>query len=78
MTILGVEFSAPERSVALRRDGVLAEATEAGGRHTAALGMIEKVLAETGVARGEMFVSMAGGVASNGSVVGIRNESLPS
>jgi tRNA threonylcarbamoyl adenosine modification protein YeaZ len=70
MTILGVEFSAPERSVALRRDGVLAEATEAGGRHTAALGMIEKVLAETGVARGEIDTLVVG--LGPGSYTGIR------
>ena len=70
MTILGVEFSAPERSVALRRDGVLAEATEAGGRHTAALGMIEKVLAETGVARGEIDTLVVG--LGPGSYTGLR------
>jgi hypothetical protein len=36
MIILALDFSAPQRSVALRRDGRLAEAAEAGGRHTAA------------------------------------------
>jgi tRNA threonylcarbamoyl adenosine modification protein YeaZ len=70
MTILGVEFSAPERSVALRRDGVLAEATEAGGRSSAVLGMIEKVLAETGAARGEIDTVVVG--LGPGSYTGIR------
>jgi tRNA threonylcarbamoyl adenosine modification protein YeaZ len=70
MTILGIEFSAPERSVALRRDGVLAEAAEAGGRHTAALGMIERVLAEAGVARGDVDTLAVG--LGPGSYTGIR------
>ena len=39
MTWLGIEFSSPQRSVALRRGNTLAEAMETGGRHTAALGM---------------------------------------
>jgi tRNA threonylcarbamoyl adenosine modification protein YeaZ len=70
MTILGVEFSAPQRSVALRRDELLAEAGEAGGRHTAALGMVEKVLAETGLARGEIDTLVVG--LGPGSYTGIR------
>jgi len=43
MTILALEFSSPQRSVAIARDGiVLSEASESGGRNTAAFGMIEK------------------------------------
>jgi tRNA threonylcarbamoyl adenosine modification protein YeaZ len=70
MTILGVEFSAPQRSVALRRDALLAEAAEAGGRHTAALGMIERVLAEANAARGEVDTLAVG--LGPGSYTGIR------
>jgi tRNA threonylcarbamoyl adenosine modification protein YeaZ len=70
MTILGLEFSAPERSVALGRDNVLAEAVEAGGRHTAALGMIEKVLAQTALTRGEIDTLVVG--LGPGSYTGIR------
>ena len=45
MTILALEFSSEQRSVALARDGVLlAEAGETGGRDTKAFALIEKVL----------------------------------
>ena len=70
MTILGVEFSSPQRSVALYHHGVTAEAREAGGRNTAALGMVEKVLAETGVARSELEALVVG--LGPGSYTGIR------
>jgi len=71
MTILGVEFSSPQRSVALSRNEVTVEASEAGGRNTAALGMIEKVLAETGAARGEIDTLVVG--LGPGSYTGIRS-----
>ena len=47
MTILALEFSSAQRSVALARDGVvLAEAVEKpAGATTNAFGLIEKVLA---------------------------------
>jgi tRNA threonylcarbamoyl adenosine modification protein YeaZ len=70
MTILGVEFSSPQRSVALSRNGLTAEAAETGGRNTAALGMIEKVLAESGAARGEVRTLVIG--LGPGSYTGIR------
>ena len=70
MTILGVEFSSPQRSVALGRNKIIAEASEMGGRNTAALGMIEKVLAETGAARGEIDTLAVG--LGPGSYTGIR------
>jgi len=70
MTILGIEFSAPERSVALRRDALLAQAAEAGGRHTAALGMIERVLAEARLSRGDIDTLAVG--LGPGSYTGIR------
>jgi tRNA threonylcarbamoyladenosine biosynthesis protein TsaB len=70
MTILGVEFSSPQRSVALNHNGVVAEAREEGGRHTAALGMIEKVLAETAATRQEIDTLIVG--LGPGSYTGIR------
>jgi len=70
MTILGVEFSSPQRSVALRRGETLAEAREMGGRQTAALGMIEQVLAETTTPRTEVDTLVIG--LGPGSYTGIR------
>jgi tRNA threonylcarbamoyladenosine biosynthesis protein TsaB len=71
MTILALEFSSPQRSVAIARDGnVLAEAFEAGGRNTAAFGMIEKVLAEAKIEREEIEVIAVG--LGPGSYTGIR------
>ena len=70
MTILGVEFSSPQRSVALSRDSLVAEAVEAGGRNTAALGMVEKVLAEIGAGREEIETLVVG--LGPGSYTGIR------
>jgi tRNA threonylcarbamoyladenosine biosynthesis protein TsaB len=73
MTILALEFSSPQRSVAVLRMGdtpVVAEAIEAGGRNTTAFGMIEKVLAEAKIEREEIeFISVGLGP---GSYTGIR------
>ena len=71
MTILALEFSAAERSVALARDGqVLAEARETGARATNAFTLIEQVLAAAGVTRAEI-TTMAVGLGP-GSYTGIR------
>jgi tRNA threonylcarbamoyl adenosine modification protein YeaZ len=72
MTILALEFSSPQRSVAALRagDGRIAEAVEVGGRNTAAFGMIEKVLAETKIEREEIEVIAVG--LGPGSYTGIR------
>ena len=70
MTILAVEFSSPQRSVALRRGETLAEARELGGRQTAALGMIEQVLAESGIPRARVDTLVVG--LGPGSYTGIR------
>ena len=70
MTILGIEFSSPQRSVALRRGETLAETQEAGGRQTAALGMIEAVLAKAATGRGEVDTLVVG--LGPGSYTGIR------
>jgi len=70
MTILGVEFSSPQRSVALRRGETLVEAQEMGGRQTAALAMIEKVLAEADTSRTAVDTLVVG--LGPGSYTGIR------
>jgi tRNA threonylcarbamoyladenosine biosynthesis protein TsaB len=71
MTILALEFSSAQRSVALARDGVvLAEAGEAGGRDTKAFALIEKVLAQAKVSRAEIAVIAVG--LGPGSYTGIR------
>ena len=71
MTILALEFSSDQRSVALARDGiVLAEAVETGGRNTAAFGMVEKVLADTKIGRKEIGTVAIG--LGPGSYTGIR------
>jgi len=70
MTILGVEFSSPQRSVALRRGGALVEAQEMGGRQTAALAMVEKVLVESAIPRTEVDTLVVG--LGPGSYTGIR------
>jgi|SRR5665213_2134834 len=72
MMILALEFSSEQRSVAVARDGkVLAEAVEAGGpRGTNALGLIEKVLAQSKVSREEIEVIAVG--LGPGSYTGIR------
>jgi tRNA threonylcarbamoyl adenosine modification protein YeaZ len=71
MTILALEFSSSQRSVALARGGtVLAEATETGERGTNAFGMIEKVLASANLGRGEIECLAVG--LGPGSYTGIR------
>jgi tRNA threonylcarbamoyladenosine biosynthesis protein TsaB len=72
MTILALEFSSPQRSVAVARAGnVLAEAAETGGRNTAAFGMIEKVLAEAKIGREQIDALCIG--LGPGSYTGIRS-----
>ena len=71
MTILALEFSAAERSVALARNGVvLATAAETGARATNAFALIKQVLAEAEVAREEIDVLAVG--LGPGSYTGIR------
>src|SRR5450432_2598704 len=71
MTILALEFSSSQRSVALARDGaVLADATETGERGTNAFGMIEKVLASAKIGREEVECLAVG--LGPGSYTGIR------
>jgi tRNA threonylcarbamoyladenosine biosynthesis protein TsaB len=72
MTILALEFSSEQRSVALARDGiVLVEAVETGGyRVTNAFGLIEKALAAAKISRGEIEVIAVG--LGPGSYTGIR------
>jgi tRNA threonylcarbamoyladenosine biosynthesis protein TsaB len=72
MTILALEFSSERRSVALARAGqVLAEAVETGGyRVTNAFGLIQRVLAQSGVAREAVEVIAIG--LGPGSYTGIR------
>jgi tRNA threonylcarbamoyladenosine biosynthesis protein TsaB len=71
MTILALEFSSAQRSVALARSGrVLAEASETGGRETHAFGMIEKVMASANIGRAEIECLALG--LGPGSYTGIR------
>jgi tRNA threonylcarbamoyladenosine biosynthesis protein TsaB len=71
MTILALEFSSSQRSVALARDGrVLAEISEAGERGTKAFGMIEKVLASAEIKREEVECLAVG--LGPGSYTGVR------
>jgi tRNA threonylcarbamoyladenosine biosynthesis protein TsaB len=72
MTILALEFSSLERSVAVAREkNVLAEMVETnGGRGTNALGMAEKVLAEAKIEREEIQAIVIG--LGPGSYTGIR------
>lgn len=70
MTLLGLEFSSPQRSVALLRDDTRAETMETGGRHAAALGMIQNVLAQTAIPRAEVDTLVIG--LGPGSYTGIR------
>ena len=71
MTILALEFSSSQRSVAVARDGeVLAEAVETGERGTNAFGMIEKVLATAKLGRGDIECLAVG--LGPGSYTGIR------
>ncbi len=72
MTILALEFSSDQRSVALARDGqVLASAMESGGvRMTNAFGLIGNVLAEAKISRRDVQVIAVG--LGPGSYTGIR------
>jgi tRNA threonylcarbamoyladenosine biosynthesis protein TsaB len=71
MTILALEFSSSQRSVALARAGrVLAEAGEVGERGTNAFGLIEKVLASAKIGREEIECLAVG--LGPGSYTGIR------
>ena len=73
MTILALEFSSPQRSVAvLRTDGtaMIAEAVETGGHGANAFGMIEQVLAEAKVEREQIDVLAVG--LGPGSYTGVR------
>jgi tRNA threonylcarbamoyladenosine biosynthesis protein TsaB len=71
MTILALEFSSSQRSVAIAHGGnVLAETSETGGRGTNAFGMIEKVLAAAKIARSEIECLAVG--LGPGSYTGIR------
>jgi tRNA threonylcarbamoyladenosine biosynthesis protein TsaB len=71
MTILALEFSSLQRSVAIAHGGrVLAETSETGGRGTNAFGMIEKVLASAKIGREEIECLAVG--LGPGSYTGIR------
>lgn len=71
MTILALEFSSEQRSVAVAVNGsVLSEATETGGRGVAAFAMIERVLARAKLER-EQIQAIAVGLGP-GSYTGIR------
>jgi tRNA threonylcarbamoyladenosine biosynthesis protein TsaB len=70
MTILALEFSSPQRSVAVARENSVFEAVESGGRDTAAFGMIEKVLNEAKIEREEIEAIAVG--LGPGSYTGIR------
>lgn len=73
MTILALEFSSPQRSVAVFRAGesrAAAEAVESGAGGTHAFGMIEKVLAEAKLEREQIDVLAVG--LGPGSYTGIR------
>ncbi len=73
MTILALEFSSAQRSVAVARAGnpqLSAEAVETGAEGTRAFGMIEAVLREAGLAREQIEVIAVG--LGPGSYTGIR------
>lgn len=71
MTILALEFSSGQRSVAVARgSSVLSETIEAGGHSAAAFGMIEKVLTDAKTER-ERVEAIAVGLGP-GSYTGIR------
>lgn len=70
MTILALEFSSSQRSVAVLHKGGVAEAVETGGHGTNAFSLMEKVLAEAGLERGQIEVIAVG--LGPGSYTGIR------
>lgn len=71
MTILALEFSSAQRSVAVAHGDSIFETVESGGRGTAAFSMIEKVLAEAKIER-EKIDAIAVGLGP-GSYTGIRS-----
>ena len=71
MTLLALEFSSAQRSVAIARQGrVLADTTETGERRTNAFALIETVLAAAKIARLEIECVAVG--LGPGSYTGIR------
>ncbi len=70
MTILALEFSSPQRSVAVLRPDASSEAIETGGRGTNAFRMIERVLAEAKIEREQIEVIAVG--LGPGSYTGVR------
>jgi tRNA threonylcarbamoyladenosine biosynthesis protein TsaB len=71
MTILALEFSSVQRSVAIARDGcVVAEASETGERATNAFGLIEVILGAAKIDRTEVECLAIG--LGPGSYTGIR------
>ncbi|HEV2452893.1 MAG TPA: tRNA (adenosine(37)-N6)-threonylcarbamoyltransferase complex dimerization subunit type 1 TsaB [Verrucomicrobiae bacterium] len=71
MTILALEFSSGQRSVAIAVNGsVLHEAIETGGRGVAAFGMIERVLVDAKLEREQVQGIVVG--LGPGSYTGIR------
>ena len=73
MTVLALEFSSPQRSVAVLRSGgtaAAAEVIESGGNDTRAFGMIERVLAEAKLERGQIEAVAVG--LGPGSYTGVR------
>ena len=71
MTILALEFSSEQRSVAVVRGNFVSEVVETGGRNTAAFAMIEKVLAAAGLEREQIDIIAVG--LGPGSYTGIRS-----
>jgi tRNA threonylcarbamoyl adenosine modification protein YeaZ len=76
MTILALEFSSPQRSVAIVRGrpgqapAVVSEVVETGAGGTRAFGLIQTALAEAGLERGQIEVLAIG--LGPGSYTGIR------
>ena len=73
MTILALEFSSPQRSVAVLRTGsptATAEAVETGGRQTNAFRMIEQALSAAKIEREQVDVIAVG--LGPGSYTGVR------
>ena len=70
MTILALDFSSAQRSVAIAHKGSVAEAIETGGHGTHAFSLIEKVLAEAHLERSRIDTIVIG--LGPGSYTGIR------
>ena len=70
MKILAIEFSQPQRSVAVVTGGAASEVVEVATRNTNALGMIEKVLLEASCEREKIECIVIG--IGPGSYTGIR------